>query len=368
MQKTHSLTRIASALISAWRFVDNTGAHAANARTAIGISEQGATVGKAVSCVTNYSCWVEAAEALAEGDLVRPALDGSGRASKGFGGDTCGRALGGAAAGKLVEVRFIEGAAVPGAGFSESYIDYVASGLVLPAAGPLNNNVTSGVAWVTGVRVEFSGQPVVLTASADNYIDALPNGTVTVQPVALAAAAPAVAVNGLRLGFVKTGPAGPTAIVSVTATGKDSLGNWMRNTSRRLLCILGGANTTAITPGATNVMVPFDAASEQYDNASMHNGAANQTRITAPASGWYTSWGSATWSSGGGTIYATVRKNGDVAIPGMTTEIVANGGKTSVNFASAPFYLEAGEYIQLRMQMGNAGVLATANLALRREA
>ncbi|MBB4844993.1 hypothetical protein HNP55_003539 [Paucibacter oligotrophus] len=105
---THSITRIARTPISACRFVDVTSAHTASAAAAIGISEQAAGAGEAFTVVTYYSAPVETAEALAVGDLVKPAADGSGRAVKGAAGDCCGRVMEAATAGKLAEIRFLD--------------------------------------------------------------------------------------------------------------------------------------------------------------------------------------------------------------------------------------------------------------------
>lgn len=115
MQKTHSITRIASAVVSAWRFININGAHAASSADVVAISEQAAAVDKAFSAVTGYSCWVECAEAIAAGDLVRPAADGSGRAVRGFPGDACGRAMSGGAVGGRAEVRLVEQVGAVGA-------------------------------------------------------------------------------------------------------------------------------------------------------------------------------------------------------------------------------------------------------------
>ncbi len=73
------------------------------------MAEENAAVGEAVSVVTDYSYLVECSEALALGDYVKPAADGSGKAAKGALAEYCGRALGAtSAAGQLVEVQIVK--------------------------------------------------------------------------------------------------------------------------------------------------------------------------------------------------------------------------------------------------------------------
>ena len=61
-------------------------------KDAQGIAEESAAIGEAVSVVTDYSYLAECSEALALGDYVKPAADGSGKAAKGTLTDHCGRA------------------------------------------------------------------------------------------------------------------------------------------------------------------------------------------------------------------------------------------------------------------------------------
>ena len=71
-----------------------------------GIAETAAQVGDALSVVTSYSYLVEAAAAIAFGQLVKP--DASGKAVVGSLTEHCARALGAATqAGQLVEVQLL---------------------------------------------------------------------------------------------------------------------------------------------------------------------------------------------------------------------------------------------------------------------
>lgn len=111
-QKNHATTVVALAATSSARFMGYDGGYATSAggvHDAQGVGENAADAGGSVAVVTCYSAPVEAAEAIAFGDFVKPAADGSGRAIVGTAGaDNCGRALSAAgAAGQFVEVQIL---------------------------------------------------------------------------------------------------------------------------------------------------------------------------------------------------------------------------------------------------------------------
>ena len=109
--KQHSLTVVAIAAVLAHRFIGYDGQYATAAggvRDSQGVSETPAAIGEAFTVVTRYSYLVEASEAIAFGDYVRPAADGTGRAAVGTATLHCGRALGAAALGQLVEVQIVQ--------------------------------------------------------------------------------------------------------------------------------------------------------------------------------------------------------------------------------------------------------------------
>lgn len=105
-------TVIASAAVAANRFIAYDGAHATaagGAHDCQGISQTAAAIGEPVPVVTSYSYLLVCSEALAVGDYVKPATDGSGRGAKGTLTDHCGRALGAtSAAGQLVECQVVK--------------------------------------------------------------------------------------------------------------------------------------------------------------------------------------------------------------------------------------------------------------------
>lgn len=107
----HAITIVATAPVAANRFAAYDGGHATSAggpKDAQAISQFAADPGQAFSAITSYSGLVEASAAIAFGDYVKPAADGSGRAAVGAADDHCGRALGAAAgAGALFECQLV---------------------------------------------------------------------------------------------------------------------------------------------------------------------------------------------------------------------------------------------------------------------
>lgn len=105
--KTHAVTMVATAAVSACRFVAYDGGYpsaAGGVKDVQGITESPAEIGDAVSVVTGYSYPVESEAAIAFGALVKVGTDG--KAITGTAADHCGRALGAATqAGQLIEVQ-----------------------------------------------------------------------------------------------------------------------------------------------------------------------------------------------------------------------------------------------------------------------
>lgn len=110
--KQHAVTMIAIAALAASRIVAYDGAYATAAggvHDAQGVTETAAAVGESVSATTGYSALVECSEAVAFGDYIKPAVDGTGRGAVGTLADHCGRALGATtAAGQLFEMQIVK--------------------------------------------------------------------------------------------------------------------------------------------------------------------------------------------------------------------------------------------------------------------
>lgn len=110
--KITALTIIAAAALAANRIIAYDGGYATAAggvKDAQGVSETAADSGAALTLVTSYSYPVECSAAIAFGDYIKPAVDGTGRAAVGSLADHCGRALGATTvAGQLVEMQIVK--------------------------------------------------------------------------------------------------------------------------------------------------------------------------------------------------------------------------------------------------------------------
>ena len=110
-QKEDAITVVATAALAANRIIGYDGAYATSAggvHDAQGVSETDAAIGDALSVVTEYSYTTECSAAVAFGDYIKPAADGTGRAAVGSITDHCGRALGAtSAAGQLFEMQIV---------------------------------------------------------------------------------------------------------------------------------------------------------------------------------------------------------------------------------------------------------------------
>jgi hypothetical protein len=107
--KLHALTLLAAVALAGNRFIGYDGNYATAAggvHDCQGVNEHEAEAGEAVSVVTSYSCLVVAQGNIAFGDYVKPGADG--KAVVGTLADHCGRALGVAADGQLVEVQIVK--------------------------------------------------------------------------------------------------------------------------------------------------------------------------------------------------------------------------------------------------------------------
>jgi len=110
--KEDAVTVVATAALAANRIIAYDGAYstaAGGVHDAQGVSETAAAVGDALCVVTEYSFPVECSEAVAFGDYIKPAIDGTGRGAVGSLADHCGRALGAtSAAGQLFEMQIVK--------------------------------------------------------------------------------------------------------------------------------------------------------------------------------------------------------------------------------------------------------------------
>lgn len=110
--RRHAVTIEATVALAAARLIAYDGGYATSAgglKDCQGVSQMAAAVGEALPLTTHYSELVECSAAVAFGDWIKPAADGTGRAAVGSRTDNCGRALGAtSAAGQLVEVQLLK--------------------------------------------------------------------------------------------------------------------------------------------------------------------------------------------------------------------------------------------------------------------
>jgi hypothetical protein len=234
-----------------------------------------------------------------------------------------------------------------------STIPYVENGLTLPSSGASSAaTVAAGSAWINNIRLLMLATPITLTANRDNYVDLVYSsttylGSYVVTSVALAAAAPALPANSLRLGFVKTGA---STITSATTNAKDSLGNWMGNTSPQQVTSIyfGSPSQTLVVNSGTAIIF---SGGELIDNAYGHSNTTNNTRFYALQDGMYSFVGGVQYSSGTGAIdYLSTWKNGVSAALGYATSVSASGATGAHGLTTAgnpPFLLKAGDYVEL---------------------
>lgn len=256
------------------------------------------------------------------------------------------------------EGMYANGVLVSGVGISDLVINYIVEGLALPTTGGLANNVTSGVAYLQGDRVEFPGQLITLAASSDNYIDALPTGLLQVSSVANGAGAPAVSVNGLRLGYVVTGA---STVTSAVTTGKDSLGNWLGNRTKTPAVVLGGVTNQSAGAGV-DASVNFGSPStfsaygpEILDNQGVHSVTTNSHRIPILVTGAYRVGASVGLGASAGATTLAIRKNANLTA-GLPTTLMTPAAVATLSLHGV-VYLNAGDFIYVRVNSASGTAL-----------
>lgn len=101
--------------------------------------------------------------------------------------------------------------------FNETISDHVASGLVVTDDTGLTADISAGVAYINGIRLNISAvNNRTFTASKDTYVDLGDNGVLDYNEVSNGAAAPALAANHLRLAKVVTNATDTTSVFNYT--------------------------------------------------------------------------------------------------------------------------------------------------------
>ena len=230
--KTHSVTVIAAVALAVNRFVAHGGLRHQQQRRAGRVRDR-RTRGQACSCVTHYSWPVVAAETIAAGDWIKPAGDGTGRAAVGSATDACGRAIGAANAGQLVDVRLMlqfgvrgatgtgpEGPAGPAGASGQSLARAPSGGLLFALKTDSNPSVSPTAQVVAGVY------PGMIVESL--YCMAAGSGALTLHDSSNGA------LNAAERVFRIAAPAAntlyplptPHQVRSLLMGGQSTMGNW----------------------------------------------------------------------------------------------------------------------------------------------
>ena len=256
-----------------------------------------------------------------------------------------------------------------GANLDSSNLNWVQSGLLPPASGALAAaTLSAGVAYVEGNRIALAATPLLLTATRDNYIDLRRDGTVIVTPVTVAAAAPAIPANSMRLGFSRTDA---TTVTARTISAFDSLGNWMYNTVAQPMCVVYRATSTAY--GGAAVPLPFPDA-DIFDNtqtaslAGMHDPSTNNSRFTLPSNGAYQLDVSLLWFS---AVTPTVSFDLFAQLDGVTINGFPHGyqgAQATQNMRmSGTLQGRAGQYVEANFNPnGASGTIGESRLTIVR--
>jgi len=97
--------------------------------------------------------------------------------------------------------------------------------------------------------------------------------------------------------------------------------------------------------------------SERFDNASLHDTATNNSRLTAPVAGLYQITGCMEWASGAGSLRAIgLRVNGTTIIA-VDYSGPIGGGLATAQSISALYKLAAGDYVELVVLQDSGGAL-----------
>lgn len=109
----------------------------------------------------------------------------------------------------------------------ETFGDFVSSGLLVTDDTGLTADLSAGVAYINGIRLEVAAElNHTYTASKDTYVDLGSDGVVDYNEETNGAASPALAANHIRLAKVVTNGTDTTSVVT---SGIDSLGNSIYN-------------------------------------------------------------------------------------------------------------------------------------------
>ena len=106
------------------------------------------------------------------------------------------------------------------------------------------------------------------------------------------------------------------------------------------------ANQSISSGSEVVVTFPSGSATEDFDTDSYHDMSTNTGRLTAPYDAYYLMSCSAEFGTGTGFREAKIRLNGTTVIASERVERASGGSSTSMG-TSTPYFLEAGDYVEL---------------------
>lgn len=102
--------------------------------------------------------------------------------------------------------------------WNEAFNDFVYTGLLPATDSDLTSDISSGTAFIEGVRVVKDATSHTYTGIKNTYVDLSKTGTFTFGEVAQGAAAPAVAANSIRLAMVSSDSTTVAAVTDLRTT------------------------------------------------------------------------------------------------------------------------------------------------------
>jgi hypothetical protein len=144
--------------------------------------------------------------------------------------------------------------------FNEVISDHVASGLVVTDDTGLTADISAGVAYINGIRLDVAADlNHAFTASKDTYVDLGDNGVLDYNEVANNATPPALAANHLRIAMVRTS-ATDTTVVSNTSNSSylEKSDGWRKGLPAvsSVTYILNGGQTMTFASDVSGILQP----------------------------------------------------------------------------------------------------------------
>lgn len=242
--------------------------------------------------------------------------------------------------------------------------DFVLSGGVWSQTSGLIGGMTMCLALVDGELVSKPAMSKTFTASKDTYVD-LPktakptiNADLTFTEVTNGAASPSLASGSIRLAKVVTNG---SAITSVTTSGKDSLGNYIRNLSPVTSAQIAEFDKVRVENSGSESLsnnsetnITWD--TETFDTNNLHSTSANTDRLTAAITGKYLCDLTVFFAANGtGIRDISIVKSDGVIVATCTAQ--PNGSSDLKMGCMGVISLTAGDYVVAKAYQNSGGSL-----------